>query len=64
MLTQLTGEEDEAGLVGLQALNVDGERFVGEVLAAGVNGDADRGCELAGDSSFLYDVKTLSPACL
>lgn len=49
----LAGEDDEAGAVGLEALHVGFEGFFGEVLAAGVDGDADGGCQLAGDAGFL-----------
>jgi hypothetical protein len=40
-LVGLAGENDEAGLVLLQALNVGGEGLLGEVLAAGIDGDTD-----------------------
>lgn len=53
MLAEFAGEEDEAGLVGLEAVNIGLEGFDGEVLAAGVDGDADGGSELARDTSFL-----------
>lgn len=57
LLSGLAGEEDQAGTVLLEAGNVGGERFVGEVLAAGVNSDTDRGRKLAGDASFLCTVR-------
>lgn len=53
LLSGLAGEEDEAGTVLLETGNVGGERFGGEVLAAGVDRDTDRGRKLAGDTSFL-----------
>lgn len=56
-LSDLAGEEDEAGTVFLEAGNVGGEGFGGEVLAAVINGDTDRGRELAGDTSFLCPVR-------
>jgi len=49
----LAGEEDEASLVGLQALDVGLERLLGQVLAAGVDGDTDGGRQLAWDAGFL-----------
>ena len=52
-LARATGEDDEALLVLLEALHVGLEGLLGEVLAAGIDGDANGGCELAGDSSSL-----------
>lgn len=52
-LAALTGEEDEAGLVLLQAGNILDERLLGVVDAAVVNRDTDGGRELLGDTSFL-----------
>jgi hypothetical protein len=52
-LAGLAGEEDEAGLVGLEALDVEGQGFFVGVLAARVDGDADCGSEFAGDTGFL-----------
>ena len=53
MLAGFAGEEDEARLVGFEAGDVEGERiFVGR-LAPGVDGDADRAGEFAGDAGFL-----------
>lgn len=49
----LAGEEDEALAVGLEALDVGLQGLLGEVLATGVDGDSDRGCKLAGDTSSL-----------
>lgn len=46
-------EEDQAGAVGLEARDVEGERLFGQVLAARVEGDADCGREFAGDAGFL-----------
>lgn len=46
-------EEDEALLVGLQALNVGLEGLLGEVLATGVDGDTDGARKLAGDVGLL-----------
>lgn len=46
------GEEDEALLVLLEALDVGLEALLGQVLAAGVNGDTDGDRELAGDASL------------
>jgi hypothetical protein len=50
------GEEDETLLVLLEALDVGLEALLGEVLAAGVDGNADSGCELAGDASLCMFV--------
>lgn len=50
---EVAGEEDEALLVGLQALNVDLEGLLAEVLAAGVDGDTDGARKLAGDVGLL-----------
>ena len=47
------GEEDEAILVGLEAGDVGGKGLLGEVLATGVDGNADGGSEGAGDASLL-----------
>lgn len=52
-LVRLLGEENEAGGVGLQALYVGSERLLGEVLAAGVDRDADGRGVLAGDAGGL-----------
>lgn len=49
----LAGEEHETGLVGLQTLDVGGEGLLGQVLAAGVDADADGGSQLAGNAGFL-----------
>lgn len=43
VLAVAAGEEDQAGAVGFEALDVHGEGFGGEIGAARVNGDADRG---------------------
>jgi len=52
-LCRLEGEENQAGLVSLEALDVGGEGFLGEVLAATVDGDANLGGFEAGDASGL-----------
>lgn len=54
-LVALLGEQDQALLVGLEALDVGGQGLLGDVLAAGVDGDADGGGVLAGDASGLDD---------
>jgi hypothetical protein len=46
-------EEDEALLVGLQALNVGLEGLLAEVLATGVDRDTDGARKLAGDVGLL-----------
>lgn len=53
MLAGFSWEEDQAGLVGLEAGDVGGERFFGVVCSAGVDCDADCGSEFAGDTGFL-----------
>ena len=60
MLAGFAGEEDQAGLVGLEALHVEGQGFLIAVEAAGVDGDADCGGEFAGDAGFLYIEKKVS----
>lgn len=50
---EVAGEEDEALLVGLQALNVGLEGLLGEVLATGVDRDTDGARKLAGDVGLL-----------
>jgi hypothetical protein len=49
----VAGEEDEALLVGLQALNVGLEGLLAEVLATGVDRDTDGARKLAGDVGLL-----------
>lgn len=44
-------EEDETLLVFLEALHVGLEALLREILAAGVDGDTDGACELAGNAS-------------
>jgi hypothetical protein len=53
VLAELAWEEDEAGAVSLQAGDVGGKGFVGEVLSSWVDGDTDGWCELAWDTSLL-----------
>jgi hypothetical protein len=57
-LAALAGEEDEAGLVVLQTGDVGDEGLLGVVDPTVVDGDADGGGELLGDTSFLIDCKT------
>ena len=52
-LAALAGEEDEAGLVVLETVDVGSERLLGVVDTAVVNGDTDGTGELNGDTSFL-----------
>lgn len=49
----VAGEEDEALLVSLQALDVGLKGLLAQVLAAGVDGDTDGARELAGDVGLL-----------
>lgn len=60
-LVRLLGEEDQAGLVSLKTLNVDREALLREVLAAGVDGDADGGGIKLGDASSLKSNKVRLP---
>lgn len=53
-LLALLGHNDDAGLVGLEALDVAGEGLLGKVLAAEVDGDTDGGGEGLGDTGGLY----------
>lgn len=53
-LARAAGEEDEAGAVGLEALDVGGEGSDGEVGAARVDADTDCWGEFAGDFGFLF----------
>jgi hypothetical protein len=53
VLSGFAREQDKAGLVGLQAGDVQREGFSGGVLAAVVDGYADCGGEGAGDACFL-----------
>lgn len=55
-------EEDQFGLVPVEAGNVRLQRFYGMVAAAVVHGDADGQCELAGDFGLLFDIKSLDDA--
>lgn len=55
-LVALLGEEDQALLVGLEALDVGGQGLLGDVLAASIDGDTDGGGVLAGDASGLDNV--------
>lgn len=52
-LVALLGEEDQALLVGLEALDVGGQGLLGDVLAASIDGDTDGRGVLAGDASGL-----------
>jgi len=54
----LAGEEDEAGVVGLQALDVGGEGLLGEVLSAGVDCDTDGCSKLARNLGGLSTIST------
>ena len=55
-LVALLGEQDQALLVGLEALDVGGQGLLGDVLATGVDGDTDGRGVLAGDASGLDSV--------
>lgn len=53
VLAALAGEEDQSALVLLETSDIGGKRFLGDILAAVVDGDADCGSELAGNASLL-----------
>ena len=53
MLSGFAGEEDETGVVSLQAFDVGYETFGGEVGTTGIDGDADGWGEFTGDTGFL-----------
>lgn len=52
-LAVAAGEEDEAVGVLLETGDVGSERLLRQVLAAGINGDANGGSKLAGNTSSL-----------
>lgn len=60
VLAGFPGEEDQAGLVGLEAGDVEGKSLLRGRLAARVDGNTDGGCELAGDAGFLCVGRKLS----
>ena len=53
VLAGFAWEQDQAGLVGLEAGDVEGEGFLGGGLTTGVDGDADCRGEFAWDAGFL-----------
>lgn len=59
-LVGLAREDDEAALVLLEALDVDGERLLRQVLAAGVDGNADGAGVVLGNASGLEREKNIS----
>lgn len=52
-LASLLGEDNETGLVSLEALNVEFETFLGSVAATVVDGDTEREGLLATDTGSL-----------
>jgi hypothetical protein len=52
-LVGLAREDDETGLVLLQALNVGGKALLREVLAAGIDRDTDGAGIVLGDAGSL-----------
>lgn len=56
-LVGLAGEDDQASLVGLEALDVGGEALLGEVLTAGIDGNTDGGGIELGNASSLNGEK-------
>ena len=57
-LAALAGEENQAGLVVVEAGDVGNQRFLGVVGAAVVDGDTDSASELLRDAGFLYTSKS------
>lgn len=57
-LAALPGEEDQTGLVVVETGDVGSQRFLGVVVAAVVDGDADGGGKLLGDAGFLCTSKS------
>lgn len=53
VLGALAGEDDQSGLVGLEAGDIGGQGLFAEVLATVVDGDTDGGGHEAGDTGFL-----------
>lgn len=53
-LVGLAGENDEAGLVVLQALDVRSKGLLGEVMAAGIDGDTDGASVELGNAGGLF----------
>lgn len=64
-LVGLAGEDDQAGLVGLEALDIGGKGLLGEVGTAGVDGNADGGSIKLGDTGGLElsEGETTAEAC-
>jgi hypothetical protein len=60
-LVGLAGENDKAGLVLLQALDVGGEALLREVLAAGIDRDTDGASIVLGDAGSLFSCQNLIP---
>lgn len=60
-LAGLAGEDNQASLVGLEALDVGGKGLLGEVGAAGVDGDTDGGSDKLGDTGGLIVVSIVPP---
>lgn len=54
-LAALAWEDDQSGLVGFEALDISDERLFAEVLAAGIDGNANGGRDKTGNTSGLYD---------
>ena len=54
VLAELAWEKNKTSAVSLQAGNVGGKGFVGEVLSSWVDGDTDGWRKLAWDTSLLY----------
>ena len=62
-LVGLAGEDDQASLVGLEALDIGGEALLGEVLATGIDGDTDGGSVKLGDTGSLKEMLEIGPEC-
>jgi hypothetical protein len=54
VLPALAREKNQPCFVSLEALDICGQGFGREVLAAGIYWDTDRGSKLSRDTSFLW----------
>lgn len=63
-LVGLAGEDDQASLVGLEALDIGGEALLREILTAGIDGNTDGGSVKLGDTSSLTEMLEMAPDLL
>jgi hypothetical protein len=59
VLAALAGEEDQPSFIRLQAGDIEREGLFGEIGAAAVDRNADRGGQLAGDACFLLCIRSV-----